>query len=73
MKVLGPSSARLTLAEGSYHQVRRMFAAVGNHVDALHRNRIGGLVIIGAWRVLDAAESARLFATQIDGREPPVR
>ena len=31
--------ARLTLTEGRYHQVRRMFAAVGNHVEALHRSR----------------------------------
>ena len=31
------------MTEGRYHQVRRMFAAVGNHVVALHRDRIGGL------------------------------
>ena len=35
--------ARLTLTEGRYHQARRMFAAVGNHVSALHRVAIGGL------------------------------
>ena len=39
-----PTHARLTLHEGRYHQVRRMFAAVGNHVEALHRSRVGGLV-----------------------------
>ncbi len=33
---------RLTISEGRYHQVKRMFAAVGNHVVALHRERIGG-------------------------------
>lgn len=33
----------VTLTEGRYHQVRRMFAALGNHVVALHRDRIGGL------------------------------
>ncbi len=38
-----PTSATVTLMEGRYHQVRRMFAAVGNHVTALHRDRIGGL------------------------------
>jgi 16S rRNA pseudouridine516 synthase len=34
---------RLTITEGRYHQVKRMFAAVGNHVTALHRVSIGGL------------------------------
>lgn len=33
--------AKLILSEGRYHQVKRMFAAVGNHVIALHRQRIG--------------------------------
>ena len=52
-----PRHARLTLTEGRYHQVRRMFAAVGNHVEALHRSRIGGLELgdlpPGEWRALD--------------------
>lgn len=43
MEVLGTHSAHLTLSEGRYHQVRRMFAAIGNHVEALHRDRIGQL------------------------------
>jgi len=58
--------ARLTLTEGRYHQVRRMFAAVGNHVEALHRSRIGGLGLDGLgpgeWRALDAGDLERLFA-----------
>ncbi len=33
----------VTLTEGRYHQVRRMFAALGNHVTALHRSAVGGL------------------------------
>ncbi len=57
--------ARLTLHEGCYHQVRRMFAAVGNHVDALHRSRIGGLGLaglpVGEWRLLDKGDRAELF------------
>jgi len=57
--------ARLTLTEGRYHQVRRMFAAAGNHVDALHRSRIGGLglddLAAGEWRALDAGDLDRLF------------
>ena len=58
-------NARLTLHEGRYHQVRRMFAAVGNHVEALHRSRIGGLALDdlaeGQWRVLTAGDLDTLF------------
>ncbi|NMC22708.1 MAG: 16S rRNA pseudouridine(516) synthase RsuA [Serratia sp.] len=36
---------RLTISKGRYHQVKRMFAAVGNHVVALHRERIGEIVM----------------------------
>jgi len=59
-------NARLTLHEGRYHQVRRMFAAAGNHVVALHRERIGGLALDdlpeGEWRMLDEAGRQALFA-----------
>lgn len=65
LDVLSPTRARLTLHEGRYHQVRRMFAAVGNHVEALHRGRVGGLdlgaLAEGRWRALDAADVERLF------------
>jgi 16S rRNA pseudouridine516 synthase len=58
LEVLSPTQARLTVTEGRYHMVRRMFAAVGNHVEALHRERLGGLVLPddlapGEWRLLD--------------------
>lgn len=66
LEVLGPRSARLTLHEGRYHQVRRMFAAVGNHVCALHRERVGGLALDdlppGEWRMLGEDDRAQLFA-----------
>lgn len=66
LEVLEPRRARLTIVEGRYHQVRRMFAAVGNHVEALHRSRIGGLTLgelePGKWRPLDAAEVKLVFA-----------
>lgn len=66
LDVMHPRLARLTLTEGRYHQVRRMFAAVGNHVVALHRSRIGGLTLeglpSGQWRALDEADRTRLFA-----------
>ena len=65
METIGPHRVRLTLHEGRYHQVRRMFAAVGNHVEALHRSRIGGLGLgnlpSGEWRMLDQAARAELF------------
>lgn len=65
LEVLGPRRARLTLHEGRYHQVRRMFAAVGNHVTALHRSRVGALALDGLapgeWRVLDAQDVAKVF------------
>ena len=65
LDVLGPRRARLTLHEGRYHQVRRMFAATGNHVEALHRPQVGGLALDGLpegqWRALDAADLDRLF------------
>lgn len=69
LDVLGPRRARLTLHEGRYHQVRRMFAAVGNHVEALHRPRVGGLALDdlaeGQWRALESADLDRLFNTEI--------
>ncbi|WNH54596.1 pseudouridine synthase [Stenotrophomonas oahuensis] len=65
LDVQGPRQAQLVLHEGRYHQVRRMFAAVGNHVDALHRSRIGGLTLgalpEGEWRILDASDLDTLF------------
>ncbi len=43
LDIISPHICRLTITEGRYHQVRRMFAATGNTVTALHRDRIGGL------------------------------
>lgn len=65
LQVTGPRQARVILTEGRYHQVRRMFAAVGNHVETLHRSQVGGLALDdlpdGEWRELDEADVARLF------------
>jgi 16S rRNA pseudouridine516 synthase len=67
-RALSPRRAEITLVEGRYHQVRRMFAAVGNHVEALHRRSIGGLGLDGLepgrWRVLGEGDRARLFLNQ---------
>lgn len=61
------NEARLTISEGKYHQVKRMFAALGNRVDTLHRERIGQIVLDpalepGAYRPLTAAEIASIGA-----------
>lgn len=45
LTLLGDRQAQVTLTEGRYHQVKRMFAACGLHVEALHRARIGDIVL----------------------------
>ncbi len=65
LDILSPTSAHVTVTEGRYHQVRRMFAAVGNHVTALHRDRIGRLELPnglspGKFLAMDKAEVAAL-------------
>jgi 16S rRNA pseudouridine516 synthase len=57
----------LTLTEGKYHQVKRMLAAVGNRVEALHRSRIGALELPadlapGQWRWLTTEDLQKLQA-----------
>jgi 16S rRNA pseudouridine516 synthase len=56
LKVLSPREAELTLTEGKYHQVRRMFAATGATVLTLHRTQFGPLALDGLapgqWREL---------------------
>jgi 16S rRNA pseudouridine516 synthase len=64
---IGTHQAWVTLHEGRYHQVRRMFAAVGNHVTDLVRISIGGLELPddlpeGSWRVLTTEQLAALGA-----------
>lgn len=67
LEVLSPTEARLTVTEGRYHMVRRMFAAAGNHVEALHRERVGALALPddlapGDWRLLTPDQIALIFA-----------
>lgn len=66
LEVISPTLARLTVTEGRYHQVRRMFRAVRNEVTALDREAIGALetpadLPPGAWRVATPAEMASVF------------
>jgi 16S rRNA pseudouridine516 synthase len=61
--ILGERLARLTLVEGRYHQIKRMFHRVGNRVTTLHRESVGPLhlpdsLAAGEWRFLDPEEAA---------------
>jgi 16S rRNA pseudouridine516 synthase len=66
LEVTGARTAALTLTEGRYHQVRRMFAAAGNHVEALHRSGFGPMTLDGlpegSWRALTSQEIEALKA-----------
>ncbi|WP_022941642.1 pseudouridine synthase [Psychromonas hadalis] len=61
VEVISETEIVLTISEGKYHQVKRMFAAVGNLVVELHREQIGGIELdasleLGEWRYLTTAE-----------------
>lgn len=61
LEILSERRARLTLHEGRYHQVKRMFHRIGNRVTALHRESIGRIVLpadleTGEWRALAEQE-----------------
>ncbi|TCJ97923.1 ribosomal small subunit pseudouridine synthase A [Volucribacter psittacicida] len=45
LQIIDDYNVNLTLSEGRYHQVKRMFAALGNKVVALHRWRIGNILL----------------------------
>jgi 16S rRNA pseudouridine516 synthase len=58
----------MTLEEGKYHQVKRMFGAAGNRVESIHRIAIGNFQLedalgIGQWRFLTDADLATLGFT----------
>lgn len=66
LELLRPCLGRVTVFEGKYHQVKRMFASRGKHVTALHRESVGGLVLDpelspGEYRELLPAEIAAVF------------
>jgi len=63
LKILTENQVLLSITEGKYHQVKRMFAAVGNKVIGLHREQIGQLTLdenlsLGQWRFLTPTEIA---------------
>jgi 16S rRNA pseudouridine516 synthase len=53
LEMIDPNTARVTLTEGRYHQIRQMFAACGYHVESLHREQFGqytlGELAPGEW------------------------
>jgi 16S rRNA pseudouridine516 synthase len=66
LEVVSQREALLHVTEGRYHQVRRMFAATGNHVEKLHRERLGGLSLPddmtpGQWTLLSEEKIALIF------------
>ncbi|WP_040727010.1 pseudouridine synthase [Thiomicrorhabdus sp. Kp2] len=67
IETLSPTLCRLTIYEGKYHQVKRMFAAVGNRVQSLHRESMGKVVLDenlkpGEYRALTATEITSILS-----------
>jgi 16S rRNA pseudouridine516 synthase len=61
LELIDTRTARVSIQEGRYHQVKRMFAACSNRVETLHRERIGAILLDpalqpGQWRELQAIE-----------------
>ena len=59
LEIIEPKEVLLTITEGKFHQVKRMFSAIGNKVISLHREKIGEVVLdvgVGEWRYLTDAE-----------------
>jgi 16S rRNA pseudouridine516 synthase len=63
LDMLAPSEARVTIYEGRYHQIKRMFHAVGNRVTALHRERMGNIRLD---ETLSAGQYRALTDSEID-------
>ncbi|WP_339802432.1 pseudouridine synthase [uncultured Marinobacter sp.] len=67
LDILAPTEARITIYEGRYHQVKRMFHAVGNQVLSLHREAIGNIQLdntldLATYRKLTACEITSILA-----------
>jgi 16S rRNA pseudouridine516 synthase len=64
IQIHGSKEVLLTITEGRFHQVKRMFRAVGNRVKGLHREQIGQVALdidLGQWRYLSEAEVASFY------------
>lgn len=67
LEIVAPQTGRVTVHEGKFHQIKRMFSAVGREVTALHRETFGSLTLDpalpqGEWRELTAQEIAALYS-----------
>jgi len=70
LQIMDAHNVLLTLTEGRFHQVKRMFSAIGNSVKTLHRQQIGNLeldVEVGCWRSLTPEEVEALY---VGGHKP---
>lgn len=70
LEILYRNEVRIIISEGRYHQVKRMFAALGNRVLELHRERIGDIVLDeelaeGEYRLLSAEEVASVGGSNL--------
>lgn len=66
LEIVDSKEVLLTIVEGRFHQVKRMFAAIGNKVHSLHRERIGAVrldIDIESWRYLSADEINSFMVT----------
>ena len=66
LEIIAPNVGRVTVHEGKFHQVKRMFSAVGCEVTKLHRETFGSLTLDpdlpeGEWRELTEDELASLY------------
>ena len=66
LELMTPHTGRVILREGKYHQIKRMMAALGAHVTAIHRVRMGSLHLdetlsSGQWRVLTDSERRSIY------------
>jgi len=64
LEILDDYNVNLTISEGRYHQVKRMFAALGNKVVGLHRWRIGNIILD---ECLEEGEFRALTKEEISG------
>ncbi|NLQ16240.1 pseudouridine synthase [Marinomonas sp. M1K-6] len=69
LNIIAPKEVLLTITEGKFHQVKRMFAAVGNKVVSLHREQIGDICLdvdVGQWRFLSKNEVESFITKSIN-------
>ena len=67
LEIIAPNVGRVTVHEGKFHQIKRMFSAVGREVTKLHRETFGSLKLDpnlpeGEWRELTEDELASLYS-----------